>query len=65
MGYLVIYGEDVCCSVGFGTMVGVAVFSVIWSDLLMPSAIICFMWSSVYECQRVECGVCVHISAED
>ena len=37
---VVISGDDVCCSVVFGTLVGV--FSV--------------MWSSVYECQRVECA---------
>ena len=36
-------------------MVGVSVFSVIWSELLMASAIGCPLWSLVYECQRVEC----------
>ena len=40
-------GDDVCCSVVFGTLVGVFVFSVIWSELLM---------TSVYECQRMECA---------
>ena len=45
-------GEDVCCSVMFGTLVGV--FSVMWSELLMTSAISCPMWSSVYECHKVE-----------
>ena len=54
-----ISGDDVCCSVVFGTLVGVA--SVMWSELLMTSAISCSLWSSVYECQRV----CVHISGED
>ena len=49
-------GDDVCCSVLFGTLVGVFVFSVMWSELLMTSAIICPLWSSVYECQRVECA---------
>ena len=29
--------------------------SVIWSELLMTSAISCSLWSSEYECQRVEC----------
>ena len=53
---VVISGDDVCCRVVFGTMVSVFVFSVIWSELLMTSAIICPMWSSVYECQRVECS---------
>ena len=47
-------GDDVCCSVVFGTLVGV--FSVMWSELLMTSAISCPLWSSVYECQRVECA---------
>ena len=55
---VVISGDYVCCSVVFGTLVGV--FSVMWSKLLMTSAISCPMWSSVYECQRVE-----YISGED
>ena len=71
---VVMSGDDVCCSVVFGTLVGVFVFSVMWSELLMTSAISCPLWSSVYECQRVECaftvvisvrvpesGVCVHM----
>ena len=44
-------GDVVCCSV-----VKVFVFSVMWSELLMTSAISCPLWSSVYECQRVECA---------
>ena len=32
------------------------VFSVMWSEWLMPSAIRCGLLSSVYECQRVECA---------
>ena len=48
--------EDVCCSVVFGTLVGVFVFSVTWPELLMTSAICCPLWSSVYECPRVECA---------
>ena len=51
---VVISGDDVCCSVVFGTLVGVFVFSVMWSELRMTSTI-SFLWSSVYECQRVEC----------
>ena len=51
---LVMSGNDVCCSVVLGTLVGVFVFSVKWSELLMTSAISCPLWSSVYECQRVE-----------
>ena len=35
---------------------GLFVFSVMWSELLMTSAISCPLWSSVYECQRVECA---------
>ena len=41
---VVIYGEDVCYSVVFGTLVGVSVFSVIWSVLLMTSAISSPLW---------------------
>ena len=37
-------------------LVGVFVFSDMWSELLMPSAISCPLWSSVYESQRVECA---------
>ena len=40
----------------FGTLVGVFVFSVMWSELLMTSAISYLLLSSVYECQRVECA---------
>ena len=65
----VISGEDVCCNMVVGTLVGVFVFSVIWSELL-TSAIGCPLWSSVYECPRVvgsasiypvrtECDMCV------
>ena len=49
-------GDDVCCSVVFGTRVGVYVFSVMWSELPMASDISCPIWSSVYEFQRVECA---------
>ena len=50
---VVMSDDEVCCSVLFGTLVGV--FSVMWSELLMTSAISCPLWSSVYKCQRVEC----------
>ena len=53
---VVISSEDVCCSVVFDTLVGVVVFSVMWSELLMTSAISCPMWSSVCECHKVECA---------
>ena len=51
---VVIYGEDVCCSVVFVTLVGV--FSGMWSGLLMTSAISCPLWSSMYEFHNVECA---------
>ena len=50
---VLISGGDVCCSVVFATLVGVSVFNVMWSKLLMISAISCPLLSSVYECQRV------------
>ena len=61
-----ISGEDVCCSVVFDTLVGVFMFSVIWSDseLLMTSTISCPLWSSVYECQRVECAFTSSVRTE-
>ena len=40
-------GEVVCCSVVFVTLVDV--FSFMWSELLMTSAISYPLWSSVYE----------------
>ena len=49
-------GDDLCCSVVRDTLVGVFVSSVMRSELLMTSAISCPLWSSVYECQRVECA---------
>ena len=49
-------GDNVCCSAVFGTLVGMFVFSVMWSDLLMTTAIIRPLWSSVCECQTVECA---------
>ena len=52
---VVICGEDDCCSVVFSTLVGVFVFSVMWSELLMTFPISCPLWSSVYECHKVEC----------
>ena len=52
---VVISVDEVRCSVVLGTLVGVFVFSVMWSELLMTSAIRCPLLLSVYECQRVEC----------
>ena len=51
LGTVVISGEDVCCRVVFGTLVGV--FSVMWSELLMTTATSCPLW---YECHKVECA---------
>ena len=51
---VVISGDAVCCSVVLGTLV--RVFSVMWSELLMLSAISCPLWSSVYKCPRVLCA---------
>ena len=48
----------------FGTLVGVFVFSVIWSELLMTSAISCPLWSSVYKYQRVECAFTSHVRTD-
>ena len=59
---VVISGDEVFCSVVLGTLVGVFGFSVMWTELLMTSAISWPLWSSVYECQS---GVCVHISGQD
>ena len=60
----VMSGDDVCCSVVFGTLVGVLVFSVMWSELLITSVISCPLWSSVYECQRVECAFTSSVRTE-
>ena len=59
-----ISGEDVCCSVVFGTLVGVFVFSVMWSELLMTSDISCPLWSSVYACHKVECAFTSSVRTE-
>ena len=58
---VVISSEDVCCSVVFGTMDGVSVVSVMWSELLMTSAIrgVCGV-SPV----RTECGIFVMCSMQ-
>ena len=38
---VVISGENICSGMVFGTLVGVSVLSIIWSELLIPSAISC------------------------
>ena len=59
-----ISGEDVCCSVVFGTLVSVFVFSFMWSELLMTCAISCPLWSSMYECHKVECAFTARVRTE-
>ena len=65
---MVISGEDVCCNVVFGTLVGVSVFSVIWIELLMTLPLVVFSshqctsareWSVRSSPVRTECGMCV------
>ena len=45
-------GDDVCCSVVFGTLVGVFVFSVMWSELLMTSAVLLVVFCG-HQCTSV------------
>ena len=59
---VVISGNDVCCRVVFGILVGVFMFSVMW--LLMTSSSSYLMWSSVYEGQRVEVAFTSPVRAE-
>ena len=59
---VVMSGDDVCCSVVFGTLVGVFVLSFMCSEFLMTSAISCPLW--VISVRAPESGVCVHISGE-
>ena len=57
-------GEITCCSVVCGTLVGVSVFSVMCSELLIMSEISCPLWSSVGEYQSVECAFMSPVSIE-
>ena len=60
---VVMFGEDVWCSVVFDTLVGVFVFSVIW---FWVADDICYQLSSVVISVRVPgSGVCIRISGED
>ena len=52
------------CSVVFGTLVGMAEFSVMWSEFLMTSAFRFPLWSSVYECQKMEYAFTSPVRAE-
>ena len=38
---MVISGDDVYCNVVFGSLVGVFVFSVMWSELQITSVVLC------------------------
>ena len=49
---VVMSGDDVYCSVWHSGWV----FVLCGPELLMTYAISCPLWSSVYECQRVECA---------
>ena len=40
------------------------VLSVMWSQLLMATAISCPMWSSVYKCQIVKCAFTSSVRTE-
>ena len=51
--------ENVCSSLAFWF-----VFSIMWSELLMTSAISCPVWSSVYECHKVECAITSPVRTE-
>ena len=53
---VVMSGYVGCWCALFGTLVGVSVCSVMWLELESASEICSPRWSSVYECQSVECA---------
>ena len=53
---VVMSGDVGCWCALFGTIVGVWVLSVMWLELESVSEISSPRWSSVYECQSVECA---------
>ena len=53
---VVMSGDVGCWCVLFGTLVGVSVLSVMWLELESVSEVSSPRWSSVYECQSVECA---------
>ena len=55
---VVISGEDVCYSVVFVTLVGVSVFSLMWSEFLMPFAITLCGWCGDCDACTVICVGC-------
>ena len=51
------WSDDSACRVAHDVrLYSVFVLSVMWSELLMTSAICCPLWSSVYECHKMECA---------
>ena len=48
----------------FGTLVGVSVLSVMWLELESVSEISSPRWSSVYECQSIECAFTSPVTIE-
>ena len=54
---VVMSGDVGCWCALFGTLVGVSVLSVMWLELESVSEISSPRWSSVYECQNVDCVV--------
>ena len=53
---VVMSGDIGCWCALFGTLVGVSALSVMWLELESVSEISSPRWSSVYECQSVECA---------
>ena len=53
---VVMSGDVGCWCALIGTLVGVSVLSVMWLQLESVSEISSRRWSSVYECQSVECA---------
>ena len=56
---VVMSGDVGCWCALFATLVGVSVMSVMWLELELESVseISSPRWSSVYECQSVECDI--------
>ena len=56
--------EMACCSVVCGTLVGVSVFSIMCSELLIMSEINWPLWLSECDYQSVECAFTSPVSIE-
>ena len=61
---VVMSGDVGCWCALFGTLVGVSALSVMWLELESVSEISSPRWSSVYECQSVECAFTSHVIIE-